>query len=127
MDDTATSTNLGETTIDVALAERGYHVVIGEDLLASAAGRLKALLPGARFAVVSDSNVAPLHMGPLKESLEQDGLFLGSAVVAPGEASKSFPVLAKLCETLLDLGVERGDCVIALDSDVSLGMMPLKN
>jgi 3-dehydroquinate synthase len=118
MDDAATSTNLGETTIDVALAERGYHVVIGEDLLASAAGRLKALLPGARFAVVSDSNVAPLHMGPLKESLEQYGLFLGSAVVAPGEASKSFPVLAKLCETLLDLGVERGDCVIALGGGV---------
>jgi 3-dehydroquinate synthetase len=118
MDDTATSTNLGETTIDVALAERGYHVVIGEDLLTSAAGRLKALLPGARFAVVSDSNVAPLHMGPLKESLEQYGLFLGSAVVAPGEASKSFPVLAKLCETLLDLGVERGDCVIALGGGV---------
>jgi len=109
---------MGETTIDVALAERGYSVIIGEDLLGSAAPRLKALLPGARFAVVSDANVAGLHMAPLKAGLEQEEIFLGSAVVAPGEASKSFPVLAKLCETLLDLGVERGDCVIALGGGV---------
>ncbi len=113
-----TATLAAETTIDVGLAERGYAIVIGEELIASAGSRLKALLPQARFAVVSDANVAGLHMAPLKDSLEQEGLFLGSAVVAPGEASKSFPVLAKLCETLLDLGVERGDCVIALGGGV---------
>jgi len=113
-----TATLAAETTIDVGLAERGYAIVIGEELIASAGSRLKALLPQARFAVVSDANVAGLHMALLKDSLEQEGLFLGSAVVAPGEASKSFPVLAKLCETLLDLGVERGDCVIALGGGV---------
>jgi 3-dehydroquinate synthase len=109
---------MDETRIDVTLADRDYQIVIGEDLLPSAATRLKALLPGARFAVVSDANVAGLHMAPLKASLEQDGVLLGSAVVAPGEASKSFPVLAKLCETLLELGVERGDCVISLGGGV---------
>ncbi len=102
-----------ETSIDMALAKRGYSIVIGADLVSSAGARLKALMPGARVAVVSDANVADLHLAPLKSSLEDEGLFLGSAVVAPGEASKSFPVLAKLCETLLELGVERGDCVIA--------------
>ena len=107
-----------ETTIEVPLPGRTYAIVIGEDLLASAGTRLAALLPRARFAVVSDANVAGLHLAPLKASLEQAGLFLGSATVAPGEASKSFPVLARLCETLLELGVERGDCVIALGGGV---------
>jgi len=107
-----------ETEIEVALASRGYPIVIGEDLAANAGQRLKALLPGARFAIVSDANVAALHLAPLKASLEAEGLFLGSAVVAPGEASKSFPVLAKLSETLLELGVERGDCVIAFGGGV---------
>lgn len=107
-----------ETTIDVALAERSYDIVIGENLIASAGERLAAKLPGARFAVVSDSNVAALHLGPLKAGLEQNRTFLGAAVVAPGEASKSFAVLAKLSETLLDLGVERGDCVIAFGGGV---------
>ncbi|GFO82177.1 MAG: 3-dehydroquinate synthase [Methyloceanibacter sp.] len=107
-----------ETQIDVALAARGYPVVIGENLIAGAGPRLKAALPGARFAVVSDANVAALHLTPLKTSLEAEGVFLGSAVVAPGEASKSFPVLARLSETLLELGVERGDCVIAFGGGV---------
>ena len=39
-------------------------------------------------------------------------------VVEPGEASKCFPVLASLCERLLELGVERGDCVIAFGGGV---------
>lgn len=107
-----------ETQIDVVLAARSYPIVIGEDLVASAGLRLGALLPGTRFAVVSDSNVAALHLAPVKASLEAEGLFLGSAVVAPGEASKSFPVLAKLSETLLELGVERGDCIVALGGGV---------
>jgi 3-dehydroquinate synthase len=118
-DSTATlAAGKSETKIDVDLAERGYAIVIGEDLIASAGPRLKELLPRARFAVVSDANVAELHLAPLKKSLEQVDLFLGSAVVTPGEASKSFPVLAKLCETLLELGVERGDCVIAFGGGV---------
>lgn len=107
-----------ETQIDVALAKRGYPIVIGEGLGGLAGQRLKALMPETRFAIVSDSNVSALHMGPLKESLEAENLFLGSAIVAPGEASKSFPNLAKLSETLLELGVERGDGIIALGGGV---------
>jgi 3-dehydroquinate synthase len=107
-----------ETTIDVTLAERSYAIVVGEDLIASAGERIAAGLPGARCAVVSDENVARLHLAPLKASLVKRGLFLGEAIVAPGEASKSFPVLAQLCETLLELGVERGDCVVAFGGGV---------
>jgi len=118
-DGTATLNQIGnETTIAVPLQGRPYGIIIGENLIASAGERLAATLPGARFAVVSDKNVASLHLAPLKVGLEDQGLFLGSAVVAPGEASKSFPVLEKLCETLLELGVERGDCVIAFGGGV---------
>jgi len=118
-DGTATLDQVGsETTIDVPLAGRPYAIVIGESLIASAGERLATTLPGARFAVVSDKTVAGLHLAPLKASLEAQDLFLGSAIVAPGEASKSFPVLEKLCETLLELGVERGDCVIAFGGGV---------
>lgn len=115
---TALAGSDSETTINVALPGRSYDIVIGEDLIAGAGDRLAASLPGARYAVVSDANVAGLHLAPLKASLEEQGAFLGSAVVAPGESSKSFPVLEKLCETLLELGVERGDCVIAFGGGV---------
>ena len=58
----------------------------------------------------------PLYLERLKASL--GGLFIGDVVVAPGEPSKSFPVLADVCGRLLTLGVERGDLVVALGGGV---------
>ena len=107
-----------ETAFDVSLGARSYPVIIGERLLPSGGQWIATTLPGARCAVVSDTNVAALHLAPLKASLVEHGLFLGEALVAPGEASKSFPVLATLCERLLELGVERGDCVVAFGGGV---------
>jgi len=115
---TALASGQGETTIEVTLPGRSYAIVIGEELIPSAGRRIAAALPGARCVVVSDRNVAALYLGPLKASLDQHGLFLGEAVVSPGEASKSFSVLAPLCESLLELGVERGDCIVALGGGV---------
>ncbi|MGB6388304.1 MAG: 3-dehydroquinate synthase [Methyloceanibacter sp.] len=114
----ALAENSGETTIEVGLGDRSYDIVIGETLLDTAGARIAAVLPGARCAVVSDTTVAGLYLERLKASLVAQGLFLGEVVVAPGEASKSFPVLAQVCETLLDLGVERGDAVVALGGGV---------
>jgi 3-dehydroquinate synthase len=117
-DAAALASGQSETSIEVKLPGRSYPIVVGEGLIASAGARIASKLPGARCAVVSDQTVAALYMAPLKASLDAQGLFLGDAVVAAGESSKSFPVLAKLCETLLTLGVERGDCVVALGGGV---------
>ncbi len=107
-----------ETVIDVSLGPRSYPVVIGEGLVGAAGNWIATRVPGARCAVVTDENVAALHLDPLKGSLAEHGLYLGEAVVRPGEASKSFPVLAILCERLLELGVERSDCVVAFGGGV---------
>jgi 3-dehydroquinate synthase len=93
-------------------------VVIGEDLLVASGRRIAAAVKGARAAIVTDANVAALYLPALKASLAEQGLLLGEVVVEPGEASKCFPVLASLCERLLELGVERGDCVIAFGGGV---------
>ncbi len=114
----ASAPDRGVTIIEVKLPGRSYPIVLGEALIGSAGQRIAAALPAARCVVVTDRNVAALHLAPLKASLEEAGLFLGDAVVAAGESSKSFAVLARLCETLLQLGVERGDCVIALGGGV---------
>ena len=92
----------GETTIGVALGDRSYDIVIGKHLLDGAGARIAAALPGARCAVVSDETVAALYLDRLKASLAQ-GSFSASGR-SPGEQSKSFPVLADVCEQLLKLG-----------------------
>jgi 3-dehydroquinate synthase len=104
------------SAISVGLGERSYDIVIGRHLLDAAGSRIAATLPCAHAAVVSDTNVAALYLDRLKASLGRR--FLGEVAVAPGEASKSFPVLGEVCERLLTLGVERGDTVIALGGGV---------
>jgi 3-dehydroquinate synthase len=106
------------TVIDVALKERSYQIVVGEHLIGSAGPRIAAAVPGARCVVVSDANIAALYLEPLADSLEREKIYIGQAIVAPGETSKSFAVLAGLSERLLELGVERGDCVVALGGGV---------
>jgi shikimate kinase/3-dehydroquinate synthase len=49
---------------------------------------------------------------------ERSASFAGAEVLAPGEATKSFPVLARLSERLLEMGLERGDLVVALGGGV---------
>ena len=107
-----------ETIVDVSLKARSYKIVVGEGLLASAGPRIAGAVPGARCVVVTDANVAGLYLEPLADSLEREKIYIGQAIVAPGETSKSFAVLAGLSERLLEIGVERGDCVVALGGGV---------
>ena len=68
--------------------------------------------------VVTDANVAQHHLATLQELLGARAMFAGAEVLAPGEATKSFPVLVRLSERLLEMGLERGDLVVALGGGV---------
>ena len=112
------ATTRAERTVPVALGERSYDVLIGPDLL-SEAGRLIATRLGkAKCAVVTDENVARHHLPALEASLKAEGRLRGSIVLPAGEATKSFRELGPLCERLLELGVERGDVVVAFGGGV---------
>jgi 3-dehydroquinate synthase len=105
-------------TVKVALGERSYDIAIGRGLLGSLGVRMAGLRPGARVAIVSDQNVAKLHLQGAVEALAGAGFQVSSIVVAPGESSKSFSVLADVCEQLIAARVERGDLVVALGGGV---------
>ena len=106
------------TVVDVALGERSYEIAIGPGLLAQAGERIAALSPGARVAVVTDETLAKLHLPALADSLERAGVRQNAVVIRPGEASKSFPVFAQVCEELIATRVERGDLVVAFGGGV---------
>lgn len=114
----AEAASIAETVVRVDLGARGYDIAIGGGLLDACGERIAHAVPGARCAVVSDENVAALYLDRTKTSLDKQKLFLGEIVVPPGESSKSFPVLAHVSERLLELGVERGDAVVALGGGV---------
>lgn len=105
------------TMVPVVLGDRSYEVRIGAGLL-DTAGEAVAAMGARSTAIVTDETVAGLHLDRLAASLERTGLRTASIVVSPGEASKSFPALEKVCGDLLSARIERGDVVIALGGGV---------
>lgn len=106
------------TIVDVALGERAYEIVIGRGVLAELGPRIVKMRPGARVAIVTDTRVAQ-HCLPLAEaSLKEAGVESSRIIVGEGESSKSYAVLASVCEQLVAAKIERGDLVIALGGGV---------
>jgi 3-dehydroquinate synthase len=106
------------TIVNVALGDRAYDIVIGRGQLAALGARAAALKPGAKAAIVSDATVAGLHIAAADAALRAGGLSTGHIVIPAGEGSKSFACFESVCESLIDMRVERGDLVVALGGGV---------
>jgi 3-dehydroquinate synthase len=105
------------TRVHVPLGERAYDILIRYGILAEAGARIAAL--GARAAaIVSDETVAPLYADQLIASLAERGIRSATILVPPGETSKSYESLARVCDAVLAARVERSDIVIALGGGV---------
>ena len=102
--------------VDVALGDRAYPIHIRPGLLGDAAGVLAPLARGQRLVVVTDATVAAHHLPSLAAGLP--GIRLEPIVLPPGEATKDWAHLQLVVERLLELGVERGDAVVALGGGV---------
>uniref|UniRef100_UPI0035CA6927 3-dehydroquinate synthase n=1 Tax=uncultured Sphingomonas sp. TaxID=158754 RepID=UPI0035CA6927 len=105
------------TTIPVSLGARSYDVVIEAGLLARAGEQLKPLSRGRTMAIVTDENLLP-HLATVQASLSAAGVASEAIVLPPGESSKSWAMLERLTDRLLELGIERGDHVVALGGGV---------
>ncbi|MFL5149664.1 MAG: 3-dehydroquinate synthase [Microvirga sp.] len=107
----------GVAAVRVPLGGRAYDILVGRGLLDGAGPRIAAL--GARAAaIVSDETVAAVYAPRLAAGIEASGLRTALVTVAPGEASKSYETLARVCDAILDARIERGDLVVALGGGI---------
>ncbi len=106
------------STVRVALAGRAYDILIGRGLIASAGAEIAARLPRANAFIVTDENVARLHLEALKASLDAAGIVHASIILPPGEATKNWSDLGRTVEAILAGRFERGDIVIAFGGGV---------
>jgi 3-dehydroquinate synthase len=104
--------------VPVALGERSYEILIGRNLLESAGARIAQLRPGAAVAIVTDENVASLHLPKLEQSLAAAKIRHEACVIPAGEASKNFASLERTVDAVIAAKIERGDLVIALGGGV---------
>jgi 3-dehydroquinate synthase len=105
-------------TVDVALGDRAYDIVIGRDVLTSLGKRIAALRPGARTAIVTDRTVATHWLARTETSLAEAGIATSHVIVEEGEGSKSYAVLERVSEALISAKIERNDLVVALGGGV---------
>jgi 3-dehydroquinate synthase len=105
-------------TVHVDLPGRAYDVHIGPGLLQEAGTRIAPLGGRKKVCVVTDRNVAALHLETLRNGLSAADIDMAVLELPPGEATKSWPYLTQTVEWLLDQKVERGDIVIAFGGGV---------
>ncbi|WP_338694701.1 3-dehydroquinate synthase [Bradyrhizobium sp. 26S5] len=115
---TAPVKHSASVTVDVALGDRAYDIVIGRDVLQSLGERVAALRPGVRTAIVTDRTVAKHWLEPTEASLKAAGVPTSRIVVEEGESSKSYATLTQVSEALVAAKIERNDLVIALGGGV---------
>ncbi|MFQ3455681.1 3-dehydroquinate synthase [Bradyrhizobium sp. UFLA01-814] len=115
---TAPLKHSASVTVDVALGDRAYDIVIGRGVLQSLGERVAALRPGVRTAIVTDRTVAKHWLEPTEASLAAAGVPTSRIVVEEGEGSKSYATLTEVSEALIAAKIERNDLVIALGGGV---------
>ena len=105
--------------LKVELPGRAYDIKIGSGLLAQCGGLIRAVTDAQMLAIVTDSNVAPLYLGAVEESLKAAGFNTISVVFPAGERSKNIETLNMLYERFAEAGLTRGDGVVALGGGVT--------
>jgi len=103
--------------VTVGIGGRAYDIHVGAGLTSRAGGYLASLAKSV-VPVVTDKNVAALHLPKVMEALKGAGLTPVPIILPAGEASKSFAELEVLCGHLLDAGVGRDGLVVALGGGV---------
>jgi 3-dehydroquinate synthase len=105
-------------TIHLPLDDRSYDIVIGTGLVADLHTHVADLLKRPRMVIITDENVAALHLKTVENTLTSKGIQVDTITVAAGEASKSFASFENVINQLLALEVERKDMLIALGGGV---------
>ena len=107
-----------DAKVHVDLPGRAYDIHIGPDLLQDA-GEFIAPLGGRKhICIVTDQNVANLHLAQLQAGLAKAGLTSDAHVLPAGEATKCWAQLENTVEWLLAQKVERNDVVVAFGGGV---------
>lgn len=105
-------------TIHVGLPGREYDVRVGRELLDRASEEIAPFLKRQRVAILTDANVAALHLQQLTQNLEAAGVKVASLILPAGETTKSWDGLTQAVEWILEQQIERSDLVIALGGGV---------
>ena len=100
-------------------ASKNYEILIGHGTRSLLPEKLNALFGSVKVCVVSDSNVAPLHLNNALKALQTQGFSVENFVFPAGEQSKTPETLFTLLEFLAERHFSRKDVLVALGGGVT--------
>ena len=98
------------------LGSDSYDIKIEQGILKRLNEEIKEVYTKKRVFVITDTNVGPLYLDYVKESLYDYDV--QSVTVLAGEESKSFDTYKMVLEHLLDMDIKRNELLIALGGGV---------
>lgn len=101
----------------VKLDDRSYDIVIGKNKIEYLAEFLTEKKYSKIF-VITDLNVAKLHLARLEEVLQKTGITREIIKTESGEQTKSFHFLEKICEEILSKNADRKSLIVAFGGGV---------
>ncbi|MEM9968999.1 MAG: 3-dehydroquinate synthase [Pseudomonadota bacterium] len=104
--------------VPVNLPGRSYEVRIAPGLLSEAAKEMASLMVRPKTWVITDHQVARLHLPTLCVGLRTADIDVSTLELPVGETTKSWDHLMQVVHWLLDEKVERRDVIIALGGGV---------
>ncbi|MEX2472742.1 MAG: 3-dehydroquinate synthase [Gemmatimonadota bacterium] len=108
-----------DLTVSVGARSGSYDVVVAVGALDGLPELLRSRAPAFRYAVISDSRVAPLHGESVGAALERDGLDARLFVFPEGEAHKTRESWTSLTDGLLEAGFGRDSAIVAVGGGVT--------
>lgn len=105
--------------VHVSCPSMDYDVHVGAEILYEVGAITRESCGGGRCCVISETNVAPLYLERVSQSLAEAGYEVSSLVFEAGERSKNVRTLSWLLEGLAERGLTRDDCVVALGGGVT--------
>ena len=106
-------------TVRLDLGARSYDILVGDGVLAQAGAKIAAVTRGKAPIVVTDENVARLHLPTLERTLREAGIEPTQAIILPaGEKTKDFAHFERLMDAILERGIERSAVLLALGGGV---------
>jgi 3-dehydroquinate synthase len=108
-------------TIAVRWGGGSYPVIIEAGLLGGGGlpSLIEALAPARHYAVISDSNVAPLYAQGVAEALVASGMAASLHFFPAGEAHKNRESWARLTDGMVEAGAGRDAAVLAVGGGVT--------
>ncbi len=105
-------------TVPVEVANSSYEVRIGDGILSDCGEMIRALHRPGRVAVVTDTNVAQIHLPAVIVSLENAGLDPVVIAVEAGETSKRLECVGTICDAMIAANLDRNALLVALGGGV---------